>query len=106
MKPSSIAQVLLAAASGAAAQNSTYLTATALVTNAQNNSALQCWQFTTPLEVPTTPGISGTLSFHYNLSAAAEYTVIPPRFDGGLHNAPQPQCVCLKKHVVHPFLTL
>ena len=93
MKPSSLFQSLLLVA-GAAAQNTTFLTATALVTNAQNNSALQCWQFTTPLEVPTTPGVSGSLLFSFNLSTTAEFAAIPPRYDGGIHNAPRPQCVC------------
>ncbi|KAF2135198.1 uncharacterized protein K452DRAFT_239817 [Aplosporella prunicola CBS 121167] len=66
-----------------------YLTATAIVTNAQNNSAFQCWRFKNPLEPLST---SGALRFGFNLSnaAAAEYVVIPPRFDGGVQLAPRP----------------
>lgn len=84
--------VLVSAISGiVAAQNNSYLTVTSLVTNAQNNSALECWKFTTPLTVPSTPGISGSMLYAFNLSTANEYTVIPARFDGGIHNAPAPQ---------------
>lgn len=94
MRPSALLALSIAGATTAQTTNDTasYLTATAIVTDAATNaSALQCWQFTTPLEVPTTPGTAGALNFPFNLSTAAEYTVIPPRFDGGLHNAPQNQ---------------
>ncbi|KAH7043324.1 hypothetical protein B0J12DRAFT_672714 [Macrophomina phaseolina] len=104
----SLSQGILAAAaaslgaSTAAAQNATYLTATAIVTDtARNASALQCWEFTTPLDVPTTPGIAGALRFQFNLSSAVEYAAIPPRFDGGLHNAPQNQFVVFASGLAH-----
>lgn len=64
-----------------------YLTATALVTNAQNLSALECWRFTEPLVESTTPGTSNSLTFTFN-GSEAEYTILPPRYDGGTHNAP------------------
>ncbi|KAL1629236.1 hypothetical protein SLS56_005459 [Neofusicoccum ribis] len=95
---------LLAGLAAAQTTNTTYLTATAIVTNAQNNSALQCWEFADPLEVPTTPGIAGALRFRFNVSAATELAVIPPRFDGGLHNAPQPQFVIFTSGLAHVTL--
>ncbi|OJD34288.1 34-dihydroxy-2-butanone 4-phosphate synthase protein [Diplodia corticola] len=92
----------LSATAATAAQTTYYLTTTAIVTDpATNVSALQCWRFTTPLEVPSTPGITGTQLFQLNLSSAAEYTVIPPRFDGGLHNAPHNQLVAFTSGLAH-----
>jgi hypothetical protein len=67
-----------------------YLTTTALVTNAANQSALECWRFTTPLIDSSEPGIAGSLRFNFNASGAS-YIILPPRFDGGIHNAPVPQ---------------
>ncbi|CAD0099938.1 unnamed protein product, partial [Aureobasidium mustum] len=67
-----------------------YLTATALVTNAANESALECWRFATPLIDSSQPGIAGSLTFNFNASSAS-YTIIPPRFNGSRHNSPAPQ---------------
>ncbi|KAK8151250.1 hypothetical protein BKA80DRAFT_287095 [Phyllosticta citrichinensis] len=74
---------------------------TSLVTNAQNNSALECWKFTTPLTSPSTPGISGSMFYAFNLSTTNQYTVIPARFDGGIHNAPAPQFVFFASGLAH-----
>jgi hypothetical protein len=72
-----------------------YLTATALVTNAANESALECWRFATPLIDSSEPGIAGSLRFNFNASSAS-YTIIPPRFNGSIHNSPTPQVMfCL-----------
>ena len=71
--------------------NSSYLTATSIVTNAQNHSALECWELTSPLKVSDTAGTSGAASYDFANVDGAEYTVIPPRFNGGTHNAPAPQ---------------
>ena len=71
--------------------NATYLTATALVTNGQNHSALECWAFTNPLTTSSSAGTSGAATFNFANVEEAEYTVIPPRFNGGTHNAPAPQ---------------
>jgi len=67
-----------------------YLTATALVTNAANQSALECWRLSTPLVDSSEPGIAGSLRFNFNASSAS-YTIIPPKFNGGRHNDPAPQ---------------
>lgn len=74
----------------AGARADDYLTATALVTNAANESALECWRFSTPLIDSSQPGIAGSLTFNFNASSAS-YTIIPPRFNGSRHNAPTPQ---------------
>lgn len=79
------------AASALAATNSTYLQATALITNAQNNSALQCWQFKAPAAVSSDAGTSGSATFAFPQTNETIYTVIPPRFDGGTHKAPKAQ---------------
>jgi hypothetical protein len=76
----------------ASAQAYDYLTATALVTNAANESALECWRFATPLIDSSEPGIAGSLRFNFNASSAS-YTIIPPRFNGSLHNSPTPQVI-------------
>lgn len=87
------ALVMAMMAGAVSASNSSYLQATALVTNAQNHSALQCWQFTTPATVSTDAGTSGSATFTLANTAETVYTVIPARFDGGTHNAPVPQYV-------------
>ncbi|KAI5203398.1 hypothetical protein E4T39_04205 [Aureobasidium subglaciale] len=77
-----------------------YLTATALVTNAANQSALECWRFATPLIDSSQPGIAGSLSITFNTSSAS-YTIIPPRFNGSIHNSPVPQLVVYTSGLAH-----
>lgn len=77
----------------AQASNSTFLTTTALVTNAQNHSALECWEFTTPMSVSTDAGTVGATTYTFSNASETIYTVIPPRSNGGVHNAPTPQQV-------------
>lgn len=69
------------------------LNVTTLTTNAQRESILECWSVAN-LSVADTPGIAGALLG--NLVTAPSnvgYFDIPPRFDGGLHNAPVVQYV-------------
>ncbi|KAK5121602.1 hypothetical protein LTR85_004774 [Meristemomyces frigidus] len=84
-----------------AASNSSYLQATALVTNAQNHSALQCWQFTDPATVSSEAGTSGSATFAFANTTETIYTVIPARFNGGTHNAPVPQIVTFLSGLAH-----
>lgn len=70
------------------AQNGTSLDITALVTNNQNESAFQCWQLTKPFTTSSTGGISGATILNFGSVDNFTYTLIPPRFKGGLHNAP------------------
>ena len=73
--------------------NTTFLIATAVVTNSEsNNSVIQCWQFLTPLAKSESGDATGALTLSFNLSSlGSQYTVIPPRFDGGVQNAPAQQ---------------
>ena len=72
-----------------------YLVVTALVTNAANESALECWRFSTPLVDSSEPGIAGSLRFNFNASSAS-YTIIPPRFNATRHNSPTPQVIMFR----------
>lgn len=74
----------------AVAQAYDYLVVTALVTNAANESALECWRFSTPLIDTSEPGVAGSLRFNFNASSAS-YTIIPPRYNATRHNSPTPQ---------------
>ncbi|KAL2357592.1 hypothetical protein BJ546DRAFT_1058167 [Cryomyces antarcticus] len=85
----------------AAAANATYLTATAIVTNGQNHSALECWEFSTPLAVSSDAGTRGVSVFNFAGVTSAVYTVIPPRFNGGTHDAPRPQIVLFLSGLAH-----
>ncbi|KAI0839542.1 hypothetical protein F5Y06DRAFT_295568 [Hypoxylon sp. FL0890] len=57
------------------------------------SSTLECWQMDKPFDISSQPGTSGaavaTLSSASNLS----YIIIPPNYDGRLHNAPHAQWV-------------
>jgi len=70
--------------------NTTYLTATALVTK-NNNSAFECWQLTEPFRRSAVPGVSGTQVATISNNTNFAYTILPPRYDGGIHTAPSPQ---------------
>lgn len=70
--------------------NTTFLTATALVTK-NNNSAFECWQLTEPFRRSAVPGVSGSQVVTLSNNSNFAYVILPPRFDGGIHNAPAPQ---------------
>ena len=55
-------------------------------------SVLQCWSIP-EFTQSATAGTAGALNLFLGGTANASYTVIPPRFDGGLHTAPAPQQV-------------
>ncbi|KAF2118070.1 hypothetical protein BDV96DRAFT_489447 [Lophiotrema nucula] len=84
--------LLLATPVIAQTDNTTYLTATALVTK-NNNSAFECWQLTEPFKRSSTPGVSGTQVATIGNYTNLGYTILPPRYDGGIHTAPVPQLV-------------
>lgn len=73
------------------ASDGSYLIATAIYTNAQNDSALQCWEFATPFTESSSAGAAGAETLTFFDLANMTYTHIPPRFAGGVHNAPMPQ---------------
>ena len=66
------------------------LNLTTLTGNAKKESVIECWSIT-PLTVSDTPGIQGALVGNLGTPSKLTYFDIPPKFDGGLHNAPAVQ---------------
>ncbi|KAH6633784.1 hypothetical protein C7974DRAFT_178065 [Boeremia exigua] len=83
--------------------NATYLTLPALVT-IDNRTAIQCWRFTTPFKTSTVPGTIGAQSLTLANATNLSYTILPPRFNGGLHTAPRPQLVHFVSGLAHVTL--
>ena len=54
----------------------------------KNRSTIECWQLALPFATPSTPGIAGAAVASLGPAGNLSYTILPPRFDGGLHNAP------------------
>jgi len=81
--------------------NTLYLTAPALVTTPQNTSTIQCWRLRNPFLISTTAGIAGSRALNLGNVTGLSYVVQPPRFEGGLHNAPVPQIVQLLAGLAH-----
>jgi hypothetical protein len=73
--------------------NATYLTAPALITTPQNTTTIQCWRLTAPFTRSARPGIIGAQTLSVANVTDISYIITPPRFDGGLHNAPVAQYV-------------
>ncbi len=61
-----------------------------VIAAAGGESALECWQLG-PFVASAVPGIAGAPSLFLGPLANATYSAIPPRSDGGWHNAPVPQ---------------
>lgn len=68
------------------------LNITTLTANAKKESVIECWKVA-DLAVSDTPGIEGALVAPLAAPNKLNYFTIPPKFDGGLHNAPVVQCV-------------
>jgi xanthine/uracil permease len=73
------------------ASDTTYLTAPALVTTPENTTTIQCWRLKYPFTVSTTAGTAGSRAIALGNVTSLGYVIQPPRFDGGLHNAPTTQ---------------
>jgi hypothetical protein len=80
--------------------NTTYLIAPALVTR-NNNTIIECWKLNSPFKRAYTPGIIGTQTAVVSNNTNLAYTILPPRYDGGLHTAPLPQLVHFLSGVAH-----
>lgn len=80
--------------------NTTYLIAPALVTR-DNNTIIQCWKLSSLFKRASTPGIIGTQTAVVSNNTNLAYTILPPRYDGGLHTAPVPQLVHFLSGVAH-----
>lgn len=62
------------------------------ITTRDGRSILQCWSIPEFMQ-SATAGTAGALNLFLGETINASYTVIPPRFNGGLHTAPAPQYV-------------
>lgn len=67
-----------------------FLELTAVVTK-HNASNFECWRLASPFTTSTGAGTVGALTLLIDSLANATYTVFPPRFKGGIHNAPHAQ---------------
>lgn len=56
-------------------------------------SILECWQLKAPLITSSEPGTVGAASTLLGATQNTTYSILPPKFDGGLHNAPAVQYV-------------
>jgi len=70
----------------------TFLNITAL-TAKNNRSIFECWQIQPGFTTSTQPGTAGASSLQLGGVSTISYSVLPPRFDAGLHNAPAFQYV-------------
>ncbi|KAK7984649.1 ATP release protein [Apiospora arundinis] len=71
------------------------------VTASNGKSTLECWQIDAPFVVSTTAGISGTAIAQLGDVTNVDFSVVPPNFDGGLHNAPRNQWVMVTSGLAH-----
>ncbi|KAF2023705.1 hypothetical protein EK21DRAFT_80253 [Setomelanomma holmii] len=83
--------------------NNTYLIAPALVSR-NNSTIIQCWKLTTSFKRSSIPGISGTQVATISNNTNLAYTILPPRYNGGLHTAPAPQLVHFLSGIAHVTL--
>ena len=67
-----------------------YLNLTA-ITAANGESTLECWQLSDPFTVSNQAGTIGTAVKPLGNVTNAIYTILPARFNGGLHQAPAVQ---------------
>lgn len=63
------------------------LTITAI--SARNGSStLECWRLAAPFVVSSEAGITGGAFAQLGQAGNVSYGIIPPRYEGGLHNGP------------------
>lgn len=74
---------------------------TAISANSKKESIIECWQLCTPINISTQPGIQGAALQALGPVGNASVAILPPKFDGGLHNAPFNQYVT---YTYTPFL--
>ena len=68
------------------------LNVTAL-TAANGISVLECWALDPGFVSSSQVGTTGASSLQLGNLANGSYSILPPRFNAGLHNAPNVQCV-------------
>lgn len=82
----------------------TFLNITAL--SAHNGaSVLECWQILPGFTTSSQAGTTGASILQLGGLANMSYSVIPPNFNAGLHNAPTTQCVSSRTYAHSPILT-
>ncbi|OCK74149.1 hypothetical protein K432DRAFT_311306, partial [Lepidopterella palustris CBS 459.81] len=74
------------------------------LTNVNNNSAFECWQLYNPFKTALIPGIIDTASTTIGNFTNIAYTILPARFNGGIHNAPVPQIAHFVSGLAHVTL--
>lgn len=60
---------------------------------ANGKSTLECWRLSAPFVQSSQAGTSGAVVAQLGETGATSYSILPPQFDGGLHNAPVVQYV-------------
>ncbi|KAL9055512.1 MAG: hypothetical protein Q9162_003509 [Coniocarpon cinnabarinum] len=86
-----ILQSFLGGAAAATPSPPTTLNITAIATNDQKESILQCWQLDAPFKASAAAGTTGAVFAQLGQLNMTSVGVIPPHFDGGLHTAPAMQ---------------
>jgi len=54
-------------------------------------STIECWELAAPFVVSSQTGITGAAFAQLGEAGTISYAIIPAKYDGGLHNAPQIQ---------------
>ena len=67
---------------------------------ANGKSTLECWQLSAPLVTSSQPGTAGAAIAQLGETGATSYTLLPPHYDGGLHNAPAVQYVFIRSFLL------
>ncbi|KAM5439821.1 hypothetical protein MferCBS31731_004231 [Microsporum ferrugineum] len=72
------------------------------LTAEKGQSTLECWSLERTFDVSDEPGTKGAAILPLDgLMGDAKYSVLPPKFDGGLHNAPTVQWVVFVSGLAH-----
>jgi hypothetical protein len=77
-----------------------FLTATAVVSDSNDNARIECWEFTAPFAEYPTVGMALALANVSNLT----YVVLPPRSKEGLHKPPHIMFFVLLSGLAHVTL--
>ncbi|EJD36632.1 hypothetical protein AURDEDRAFT_188330 [Auricularia subglabra TFB-10046 SS5] len=88
----------LLAAAGLAAARTLNITA---LTGHKGQSALECWSMHPPFTESGQEGTAGALTMQLGNLANASYSILPPQFNAGLHNAPNVQYVVFLSGLAH-----
>ncbi|GAP91806.1 putative small secreted protein [Rosellinia necatrix] len=65
------------------------------------SSTLECWQMDQPFITSTEPGTAGSAQTPLGGVSSISYSILPPDYDGGIHNAPANQWVVFTAGLAH-----